>query len=187
MEKLGMSLLGLAAAFALFALTACTAPATPTISLNPSVTVNSVNIGQGKPVALQVIDGRPTQGYGAAKFDPNQNIQEIFTREINKGLSRDGFVVDPSSPAQLTVKLLAIDYRQLTGIASMNTETFVSADVIAKTPAGTYHKTYNASAYNDNYLRAAKQDPSTQVNLAVSKLLNNILNDGMLMQFLASR
>lgn len=184
MEKLGMSLLGLTAAFAL---TACTAPATPTISLNPSVTVNSVNIGQGKEVALQVVDGRPTQSYGAAKFDPNQNIQEIFTREINRGLNKDGFVVSPSSNTQLTVKLLAIDYRQLTGIASMNTETFVSAEVTAKTTGGTYHKTYNASAYNDNYLSASKQDPSAQVNLAVSKLLNNILNDGMLMQFLASR
>jgi uncharacterized lipoprotein YajG len=69
---------------------------------------------------------------------------------------------------------------------SSNTETFVSAEVTAtKSNGATYTKTYNASAYNDSYMSLSAQTPSAQVNQAFDKLLNNILNDSPLIQFLA--
>lgn len=178
--------------FILFALPlfACASQPVPVIELQPQTDIKSSKIGKGKTVVLQVIDARPKDSFSNAKIDPQQNVTQIFNNEITKGLSAYGFspvaVSNAKAQNQMTVQILAIDYRTLSGMVSTNTETFVSAQVMAKTPTGIYNKTYNASAYSDNYLSHAKQTPDEQVNTAVNKLLNNILNDKALMGFLAN-
>jgi uncharacterized lipoprotein YajG len=183
MKKMKMALLAMLTGMSLVA---CASPTAPVISLRPQVTPDTINVGKGKAVALQVVDARAQGNFGAAKIDSAQNVTQIFTNEVSKGLKNHGFQLNVAADTQVTVKLLAIDYRVLTGLTSENTETFVSAEVNAKTAkGGTYRKTYNASAYNDNYLSMTKEDASTEVNTAVNKLLNNMVNDPVLMQFLA--
>jgi uncharacterized lipoprotein YajG len=158
----------------------------PVVELNPQPTIKATSIGHGKDVVVQVIDAR-AKGFGNAVIDPAQNVTQVFTEQVNKALRSNGF--KPATVAknnnQVVVRILNLDYAVAKGYFGSNSETTVSASVDAKNASGTYSKTYMASAYSDSYLEANKQTPSDQVNTAVNQLMNNIFNDGELLQFLA--
>jgi len=159
----------------------------PVVELNPQPTLNATAIGNHKAVDVQVIDARAT-GYGSANIDPQQNVQQIFSDQVNKALTAYGFnpVKTDQAPNQLIVRIESINYSVAKGYFGSNTETTVSASIQAKNDKGTYSNTYLATAYGDNYLRPGKQTPSEQVNTAVNQVLTNMLNDQSMMQFLGS-
>jgi len=176
-------------------LSACSTPtARPPVALYPITDVASSSVGNQQAVTVSVVDARNLNSYSTANVSNSQNISTIMATQISDGLKKQGFnatttslSTDSSSkPKQINIKLLTMDYRALSGYVSSNTETFVSAEVSATNAAGsTYTKTYNANAYNDSYVNVSAQTPSAQVNQAFDKLLNNILNDSSLIQFLA--
>ena len=174
-------------------LDACSTPARPVIELSPSIQIQPSSIGGGKFLALQVTDARENTP-GKANIDSQQDVAQIFTAQIKKALTAKNFVINNKadisandSSTLLNIQILAIDYRSLSGYVSTNSQTFISAQVSASSPHGKTAKIYNASEYNDNYITAIKQTPSEQMNAAVNKLLNNILNDHLLIQFLAEK
>ncbi len=172
-----------------FALTACVSSSPPLINLQPQINVSSSNIGSGKPVVVQVIDGRPENSFSSAHIEPSQNVAQIFKNQLSQGLQNAGFTLVPIQTDKpinhLTLKILSIDYRTMKGIGTVNNEIFVSAQVKSLTPSGLYTRTFNASNYNDSYMDAMTVDPSDAVNNAVNQLLNTILSDQKLMQSLA--
>lgn len=170
-------------------LSACSTPMVrPPVELYPATKVVSSSVGNQQPVFVTVADARNQNSYSNANINSSQSITKIMTQEISQGLQKQGFnPVNVSSGKQneLDIKLVTLDYRALSGYVSSNTQTFVSAEVTAKNAAGsTFTKTYNATAYNDSYVNVSSQTPSSQVNQAFDKLLNNILNDSSLIQFL---
>lgn len=170
-------------------LTACVSTSPPVINLQPQIDTQSSNIGNGKPVVLQVIDARPANSFSSANIEPSQNVAQIFKNQLSQGLQNAGFTLVPIQSDKplnhMTVNILSIDYRTMKGIASSNNEVFVSAKVTALTASGLYSKTYNASNYSDSYMDAMTVDPSDAVNSAVNKLLNTILSDQKMMGSLA--
>lgn len=175
--------------FFLLLLSACSTPTVrPPVSLYPSTHVAASSIGNQQPVFVTVSDARNLQSYSTANISGSESVSQIMADQITKGLKTQGFMpvnAATNQQDQLSVKILTMDYRALSGYMSSNTETFVSAEVTATKASGaTFTKTYNASAYNDSYMSISAQTPSAQVNQAFDKLLNNILNDSSLIQFL---
>lgn len=170
-------------------LTGCVSSSPPVINLQPQINIPSSNIGNGKSVILQVIDGRPANSYSSAQIEPSQNVAQIFKTQLSQGLQNAGFTLTSMQTGKplnhITVKILSIDYRTMDGIASSNNEVFVSAKVTVLTASGLYTKIYNASNYNDSYMDAMTVDPSDAVNNAVNQLLNTILSDQKMIGFLA--
>jgi uncharacterized lipoprotein YajG len=171
-------------------LAACATPQLQSqIVLKPQVEVESMPLGQGKTVAVTVLDKRDQNSESNAKIDSSQNISQIVSVEINKGLKKYGFNPVPitsqiKTSNQLTVEIQSIDYRSMKSLVASNAEVFVAAKVTATSALGSYSKVYNASSYSDTYLKKAKQDSTEEVNAVFNQLLNNILNDAMLIQFL---
>ncbi len=170
-------------------LSACSTPtAKPLVQLYPSSDVQSSTIGNQQLVYVSATDARDLSSYSTANINPSQNVSQILTREVSKGLKQQGFkpvTASAGQEEQLQIKLVSLDYRALSGMTSNHTETAVKAEVTATKPSGTtYKKTYTASATNESVLGFSSQTPSSQVNQAVDKLLNNILNDSSLTQFL---
>jgi len=171
-------------------LTACVSSSPPMINLQPQINTQfGSNIGNGKPVVLQVIDARPANSFSSAKIEPSQNVAQIFKNQLSQGLQNAGFTLVPIQSDKplnhMTVTILAIDYRTMKGIASSDNEVFVSAKAAALTTSGLYTRTYNASNYSDSYMDAMMVDPSDAVNRAVNQLLNTILSDQKMMGTLA--
>jgi uncharacterized lipoprotein YajG len=168
---------------------ACSTPTVrPPVALFPITNVASSSVGNQKPVIVNVVDARNQSSYSTANISASQNVSTLMAEQINLGLKKQGFNTQQNNqdkPAQLNIKLITMDYRALSGYMSSNTETFVSAEVSATNSSGsTMTKTYNATAYNDSYVNLSAQTPSAQVTQAFDKLLNNILNDASLTQFL---
>ncbi len=172
-------------------LAGCSSAINNTVDLRPQATVNANAIGNGKTVALQVIDERPQTleaQYKAAKIDSSQNVTELVTNQVTHALTQYGFtpISDVgSSNDQLTVKILKINYLFAKSYVAANAETDVAVKVEAKNKTGTYTRVYRANSYSNQYLSVDSVDPSEQVNEAFNKVLNNLLNDQTLMQFLA--
>lgn len=171
-------------------LSACSTPTPkPLVELYPTTDVQSSNIGQQQVVYVSATDARNLSSYSTANITPSQNVAEVLTHEISHGLQKQGFKTTLTSETnqadQLSITLTTLDYRALAGMASHHTETLVKADVKAiKSSGATYKKTYTADVNNQSVLGFSSQTPSSQVNQALDKLLNNILNDSSLMQFL---
>ncbi|MDX2164228.1 MAG: YajG family lipoprotein [Gammaproteobacteria bacterium] len=170
-------------------LSACSTPtAKPLVQLYPNANVESSSIGNQQLVYVSATDARDLSSYSTANINPAQNVPKILTREISQGLKNQGFktVTTPAGKEdQISIKLVTLDYRALSGMASNQTETSAKAEVTATKPSGTvYKKVYTASATNQSVLGISSQTPSSQVNQALDKLLNNILNDSSLTQFL---
>ncbi len=162
------------------------------VYLDPHPNIIPSNIGGGKPVFIQVEDARP-QGidasYAAATIDTTQNVDNLFTSQLIRGLSAEGFVPMASASATnnvMQVKILLINYGTLAGVAATSTQAQVAMDVTITNSKGTFHKVYKASSYSDNYLVLTHVDASQEVNIAVSNMLENMLHDQQLLMFLAS-
>lgn len=165
------------------------AQTTNIVSLQPSPSIQSSNIGSGKTVTVSVLDERSQSldaQYAAAKIDPSQNVSQIFTDQINQGLAAKGFNTTATMAAnQLTAKIVSINYSAASSYLGQNSQTVVALQVIATNKNGTYSKTYRASSYSDAYLTATRSDAYEQVNNALNKVLTNLLSDQGLLQFLA--
>lgn len=171
-------------------LSACTSPVIrPPIELHPITKVSASTVGHSQPVLVSVTDTRNQDSYSTANIAAPQNISQIMSDEISSGLKKQGFnpvTTATNQQSQIEIKLITLDYRALSGYVSTNSQSNISAEVTATNISGqVYKKTYNASVTNDSYARISFQTPSAQVNQALDKLLNNILNDSSLIQFLA--
>lgn len=178
------------ALFFALSLSACsTSPST--VYLDPQATLPNSDVGNGKTVAVSVIDARmqnPQAQYAAAQIDPGQDVASVFKTNIKNGLRLNGFeTVGANSPAesQMMVKVLSINYGKIVGLTGSSARTQISLEVDANNRSGTFTKNYKASSYSDNYLMVSSPNGSQQVNHAVSAVLNNMFDDPALLGFLA--
>ena len=172
-------------------LSACATTNPAVVYLAPQPTIESSDLGGGKQVYIQVVDARPqgvTASYASAKINPGQDVAKVFRAQLIRGLIADNFVPMASPTGKnnlLNVQILLINYGALNGVAATSTQTEVAVSVTVINSSGTFHKTYKAAGYSDNYLVFTHVDASQQVNLAVTNVLDNLLHDPSLLHFLA--
>jgi uncharacterized lipoprotein YajG len=174
-------------------LTACsTAP--QRLDLKPTIDVTARNIGQGTPVAVQVIDRRPlteAQRSGAVSgIDPAVNVVDVVYREATRALERLGFAVEPAPTPlanALTLEVLQITYDLSSAV--LKKTVFVDADLRATATAGNnrYTTTYRAHQEQEVAFHPAPALSQRLVNETVSNALSRAFADPQLMSTLAQR
>lgn len=178
----------LASSLGLFA---CSAPVRPVITLHQ---LDNKLVEKNQPihyasVSVQVTDNRDHND-AEAVINPQQSVTGFFQLAIQNGLKKRGFIVLSNTTVpektdnQIDLAILKINYQALSGYVSSNMVTFVTVKLTAKNHSGVYTNVYNASSYGDYYLTSIQQTPSEQTSQAVNKLLNNIINDAKLIDFL---
>jgi uncharacterized lipoprotein len=179
---------------ALVGLLAACSTAPQRLDLRPTIDITARNLGQGTPVAVQVIDRRQlteAQRSGAVTgIDPAVNVVDVVYQEATRVLEQLGFAVEPSaSPLSntLTLELLQINY-DLTS-AVMKKTVFVDADVRATAKAGgnSYATTYRAHQEQEVAFHPAPALSQRLVNETLSSALSRVFADPQLMGVLTQR
>ncbi|HCO43279.1 MAG TPA: hypothetical protein DIT63_04050 [Gammaproteobacteria bacterium] len=164
------------------------------LDLKPTIDVAARNIGQGTPVAVQVVDRRPlteAQRNGAVTgIDPAVNVVDVVYREATLALERLGFAVEPAPTPlanTLTLEVLQITYDLSSAV--MKKTVFVDADIRAAAVAGhaSYTTTYRAHQEQEVAFHPAPALSQRLVNQTVSNALTRAFADPQLMGTLARR
>lgn len=180
------------ALFAFAGLLSACSTAPQRLDLKPAIDVTARNLGQGTPVAVQVIDRRAlgeAQRSGAVTgIDPNLDVAGVVYQEATRALERLGFAVEPSAGPlsnTLTLELLRIDYAL--GGGMMKKTMFVDADLRATAQSGghSFTTTYRAHQEQEVAFHPAPALSQRLVNQTVSNALSRAFADPQLMDTLA--
>ena len=178
----------------LFLLLSACSTAPQRLDLKPTIDVTARNVGQGTPVAVQVIDRRPlteAQRSGAVSgIDPAVNVVDVVYREATRALEQLGFAVEPApTPLSntLTLEVLQITYDLSSAV--MKKTVFVDADIRAAAAAGgnTYTTTYRAHQEQEVAFHPAPALSQRLVNQTVSNALSRAFADPQLLGTLTQR
>jgi uncharacterized lipoprotein YajG len=167
------------------------------IHLNPEITpIQSKNIGNREKIAIQVIDvrsnsslgGRPS-GYGpAANISLADDIQAVIKNTISQGLSNYNFIpVSSNSPARkkLTLRITALNYNQRTGFFTGSSVVDSAIEVTALNNQRSFDNVYRYQKNRDVMFTPTTMADSKEINSVLSNILNQILHDPALLDFLA--
>jgi uncharacterized lipoprotein YajG len=169
------------------------------VNLNPQVNpAPTANVGQGKQVAVQVIDARPDSSIGgrpsgfgpAANISLGNNITGVVQQNIENGLSDYGFAavdyaVAPNTPRTLTLCITGLQYDPRVGL--LNGDVYLTSTIegTANNKGHIYDKVYRASNKKIIFITPTSGQDSDNINRVFSDTLNQILADQALMAFLA--
>ncbi|MBI5410069.1 MAG: hypothetical protein HZA14_11940 [Nitrospirae bacterium] len=169
---------------------------TQTAELNPTLEVKESTIGQGKKVAVEVVDeredvtlGRRASAYGqAAPITSNQDMVQIFKPRILEGLQKMGF--KPISSAEnesrsLRVEIRLIQYVSTPSLVTFNSSAKATLGVIAHNAKEIYEKKYRVSSKEIQTIVVPTADKNTAlINEAASNVLLELFRDQNLFDFL---
>jgi uncharacterized lipoprotein YajG len=168
------------------------------IKLQPKPDYSHSHIGQGKKVALRIMDTRPSSavggrasGYGPAakiNLDSTQMVASV-RQALSRGLRANDFkVVGGNQPAnaRLKVRVSAIQYKQRAGFWTGHIDINSSIEGEAsKSNNRSYDKIYRYNSTKDVIFTPTEGGDNKNINRAVSQSLSKLLADKKLLRFLA--
>lgn len=166
------------------------------VPLQPQITVPATHIGDGKTVAVKVIDARPddtiggrASGYGpAAKIKLASNITDTVRTAVYEGMRRNGFQpisYDENVQRKLIVRIIALQYKQRTGLFVGTITISSTLEASADNKGKTYEKIYRTENEHNIVVTPTSGSDEKNINEALSSSLNKLLGDEQLMRFLA--
>lgn len=163
--------------------------------INPTVDIAESNIGQGRTVALTVIDERPTKDLGkraamGAEIEMKDDIATIFQEKIGEGLRRNGFaVVNGTAPgaATLRIDVRSLDYDVNVGWWTGGIDVSASMKAQAKGAREEYERMYRSNKEDRVVFVPGAKGSNERINTVVSELMRQLLEDRKLLEVLAAR
>lgn len=169
------------------------------VNLNPHMTAAPAsNIGEGKPVAVQVIDARPDSSLGgrpsgfgpAANISLSNNITQVVQQNVEEGLRDYGFAAvdytgNPNVSRILILRITGLQYDQRLGLFDSDLLVTSTIEATANNKGRVYDQVYRSSGKTVAVVTPTSGQDSANINHVFSDTLNQILSDQNLMQFLA--
>ena len=160
--------------------------------LSPSVSVLGSSIGDTLPVVLEVVDERPGELAGQRAGVGAQimlaDVKSPAEKGIQKGLEGNGFKL-VAHPAQISrrlrVEVRAVEIRVTRGFMTLGYFPRAAIKVVAKNAGQTYEKFYRAEKEERSLAVHTEIANNRLLSEVFSTVLNQIVNDKQLMQFLA--
>ena len=166
--------------------------------LNPDLFVIENDIGHGKEIGVTVVDERPedTLGYrGAAQLSKgaaittDQNVGEVFEQKIREGLTKKGF--KPTSLTEgalrsLKVEIRSLEYYTTTGFWTGGVHTKTALKAIARNGGKEYEQFYRGENEDRVVVVPFAEENEKLINTAISEVLQKLLSDKILLQFLSN-
>lgn len=165
------------------------------VKIMPDLYVPESNIGQGKMVALSIIDERPDKtighrgsGFGkAAAINTVQDIRTTIQDEIVKGLQRKGFtLVSSDSERILKVEIRLIEYSTSIGFWTGGVHTKAALKAIASNNNKSYENLYRINNDRRVVIVPSANENERLINEVVTQVLEELFRDEKLFSFLAS-
>lgn len=166
------------------------------LRVTPQVSIAQENIGQGKKVALSVVDDRDEQLIGkrgiqffpGGKISTDQDLVEVIRDAFIEGLHNKGFELAGENESNLLVKaeLRSLAYTTVMGLWTGGNVGIAVVKVIANQPSGkTYEKTYRSQKQIRSVFVGSQETNAKVVNQALADALNKVFEDKELLKFLA--
>lgn len=164
------------------------------ISLNPSVTVEQKNIGQGRSVNLSVVDKRATKALGSrggiyagtALLTIAGGPEEPIRQELAGALSAYGFNVINAMNADINmvVEIETLSYEKTAETYPMLINNNILLKAICNKPEAEFTSRYSANKAQNMVTTPTVSQNEKMINELVSKALTALLNDQRLLDFL---
>lgn len=176
-------------------LTAC-ALSPQTVNIRPDIDLSQANaIGQDTKVALQVIDNRSSRVIGSrggvyadtANISTASDITTPIRGELVAALRKLGYEVvsaDQAHKADLRVLVDAIEYRTTGGRVLTDIETAATVRAVARVGNREFTGRYRGTQTKEVLRTPSQQDNDELVNAAISRVLERMLTDRELLEFM---
>jgi len=167
------------------------------VVLRPEVQPLQTNVGQGRPVLVNVVDERPrstlgtrgAQGVGA-ELTVAGELTEVVRGSLAQGLQQQGFVLAASPGSEegreLRVEIRNLDYRIIMGFWSgtLNTECGLKA-ICIRGASRPFEQLYRGEFQESIQIVQSDEANERYLNQAVSRAINSLLQDQRLIHCLA--
>lgn len=167
------------------------------INLNPSVTVNKNNIGQGRTIHLKVVDKRPTKALGTrggiysstALVTIAGGPEEPIRQELYGALSGYGFNVGNGSSKteddiDLTIEIEALGYQTVGDKFPKVVKNNILLKAICDKDGSKFSSRYAANKEEEVLMAPTANKNERTINSLVSKALSAMVKDKKLLAFL---
>jgi len=164
------------------------------ISLNPSITVDKTNIGQGRTLNLSVIDKRPGKALGSrggiysdtALVTIAGGPEEPIRQELVGALSGYGFNVIDAANADidLTIEIEALGYQTVGSKYPLLIKNNVLLKAICHNEDSEFISRYSATKEGEVLMPPTTNQNERMINGLVSKALSALVQDQKLLNFL---
>lgn len=166
-----------------------------TVFIRPMAKVTGSNVGQGKTVAVRVVDSRADKviGYRDTDFGKNAPIRaegdlgEALLNSVTRALGELGF--NPSSyregsPRVLTIEIRSLAYEAVKETMSTKSRVRTVLKAHATNGGGTFDGNYPVETSKEDVLRPGEAENAKYINDALSEALTVMLADQELVNFL---
>lgn len=182
--------------FALAVISAGCAFTPQAVNLRPQVQATTGSSGQGRSVLVTVVDERPRSTLGTrgargvgADLTLAQDLPTVVRSAVSDGLQRQGFTPKTEKPddgRELRVEIRNLDYGVNVGFwaGTLRTECGLKAICILGTERP-YERLYRGEVEETVLVVQGAEANNQYVNEALSKALNELLQDSQLRQCLA--
>lgn len=166
-----------------------------TVKLDPHITVAQTNIGQGREVAIKVVDERPSQTVGlrrgllfeGARITTNQDVSLVFNAAFKEALATMGFTPVPYSqyhPNALKIDIKDLSYFTSTGYWTSGIHTNISAKVTLGAASNPFESFYSHGDEKRHLLIPWAGENTQIINGTVSAFINELIADQALLEVL---
>lgn len=166
-----------------------------TVALRPTISAASANVGQGRSLALSVVDQRSRQLFGTlggiysdtATIGPSGDIIGPVRKAVAEALTSEGFKVLPAGSTadlDMRVRIEDISYQATGDPIVRKVAIGARVGVDAKRDGRTYSASSQVRESRDVLKAPSPAENETYLNNAVSHALQKLLGDGDLNKFI---
>ena len=164
------------------------------IMLRPVSDVPPSSIGQGRQIALTVVDERSSTLIGqrgpdgTADIRSVQDVRRVVDGVLNQGLQNQGFVPVQSTgvePVMLKVEVRDLVYEVADRLPLPEPRVNAALKVVAQNGDRSFEQLYRTQTATESFLPPTAAEDSQLINRALSDVIDRVLSDRQLLEFLA--
>lgn len=167
-------------------------------NLNPTPSVGSSEVGAGVTVAVKVTDERATKSLGrrgtaygaAAEITSAQDVAVVVQGSIVDALRKKGFAssdYNASSPTRLVIEIRFLDYSTSQGFWTGGVQVQAALKATAHNAGKTFDKMYRSEKEERVVVVPTAATNEAWINERLTDVLNQLVNDTELLNFLANK
>ncbi|KLV05943.1 lipoprotein [Photobacterium aquae] len=179
-------------AASVFALTACSTPSEPQLTLTPQPVIAAQPSVNGKTLSLNSRDLRTAQfiavvDSGRENVQPlhsSQNLRTTLEDALNRQLSAQGYTISADSKDTLRLDILEAMVNVKHSVMSHDLISKLQLQLVVETPKGQFIKRYSGKSERTGAMSASIEDMQTAMDNLITAVLKDIYADPELNHYL---
>ncbi|MGF1730348.1 hypothetical protein BIT28_18200 [Photobacterium proteolyticum] len=167
------------------ALTACTAPSEPQLTIAPTPVVSTQANAQGKSLSLESRDLRTAQfiavvDSGRQNVQPlhaTQNLRVTLEQALSRQLRSQGYAITQDSQGTMRLDILEAMINVKHSMMSHELNSKLQLQLVIESPTGKFVKRYSGKSERNGAMSASMGDMEEAMNSLITAVLKDIHSD----------